>query len=196
MIYGDANDICLELAHKIAKYSNKYYRLLPRNTDKTSGIKPLVRQDQLSTEWGRLLNLSHIIFTTNVILAAKRRASEIHPLDYCYRALSCQLTEVGPDSSEYRMVKKYMSSTSGNNPFDIVHLFAVERQGEAERFKRFEKNENRKLLWHGSNARNFMGILKQGIRRTPATALQNVSLVIPHNAAFNNIKCRLGSYVW
>lgn len=111
-------------------------------------------------------------------MAAKRRASEIHPLDYCFRSLACQLTEIRPGSAEYSMVNKYMTTTADDGNFEIVHLFAVDRQGEADRYAKYATNENRKLLWHGSKPENFMGILRQGLRPSPTIAQRTVSMTL------------------
>lgn len=43
------------------------------------------------------------------------------------------------------------------------------RQGEEARFERF-KNLTRRLLWHGSDIRNFTGILTNGLKIQPAEA--------------------------
>jgi poly [ADP-ribose] polymerase len=49
-------------------------------------------------------------------------------------------------------------------------LYRVERRGEAERFAQHEKLENRRLLFHGSQLENYLGILKQGLRVCPTEA--------------------------
>lgn len=72
------------------------------------------------------------------------------------------------------MIKNYMQSTSNGN-HELVHLLAVNRGDEENRFRPFEKESNRKLLWHGSRVGNFMGILKQGLRVSPRTSSFNVS---------------------
>jgi poly [ADP-ribose] polymerase len=75
------------------------------------------------------------------------------------------------------MVAKYMQGTGGGptgENYDLLHLFSLEREGEASRFKPFATNENRMLLWHGSKISNFIGILKQGLRIKPAQANESV----------------------
>ena len=51
-----------------------------------------------------------------------------------------------------------------------MHIFKITRKGEAERWcndgwdKQTGKQENRRLLWHGSDTRNFKSILKNGLQ--------------------------------
>ncbi|KGO68804.1 hypothetical protein PITC_076860 [Penicillium italicum] len=59
--------------------------------------------------------------------------------------------------------------TPGISPLEIIGVFRLERPGEAERFAQWEKANHahvgdRRLLWHGSRASNFAGILSQGLR--------------------------------
>lgn len=49
-------------------------------------------------------------------------------------------------------------------------IFKIGRQGERQRFHPFEELHNRQLLWHGSRATNYAGILSQGLRIAPPEA--------------------------
>ena len=49
-------------------------------------------------------------------------------------------------------------------------VYAIDRQGEDERFKAHSNADNRQLLWHGSRTTNFVGILSQGLRIAPPEA--------------------------
>jgi poly [ADP-ribose] polymerase len=51
-----------------------------------------------------------------------------------------------------------------------VFLIGWFREGETEQFSRFECLKNHKILWHGSRAANFAGILSQGLRIAPPEA--------------------------
>ncbi|KAI9264234.1 hypothetical protein BDA99DRAFT_51448 [Phascolomyces articulosus] len=164
-----------DMGHEIVQWTNKYYRLLPK-TSHTKGIFAISRKHNLQEELARLNNVNYLNFSINVLLAAKRRASEIHPLDYCFRSLHCQLNEIEKNTPEFNMVQKYMLTTAKQSGYEITHLFGVDREGEAERFEPHANNSNRKLLWHGSHTNNFLGILKQGLRTKPAIAQQNGSM--------------------
>lgn len=96
------------------------------------------------------------------------------PLDSQYRRLHCELTPLEVNSEEYAMIKKYTVNTHAktheNYAIDIVQIFRVSREGEAERFKKFAETKNRMLLWHGSRLTNWTGILSQGLRIAPPEA--------------------------
>ncbi|KAI9315378.1 poly polymerase catalytic domain-containing protein [Dichotomocladium elegans] len=161
-----------EITHELIQLSNEYFKLFPPVNLKR-GIQPLILSAKISAEYARLHNIGYFSFASNVILAAKRRVQEVHPLDYCYRALHCRLGVISADSVEYRMVDAYMNSTVRQGKYEIAHLFSVDRSGEAERFASIPSPKtNRMLLWHGSHIHNFLGIMKQGLRVTPSTSLQ------------------------
>ncbi|KAI4349674.1 hypothetical protein L6164_010234 [Bauhinia variegata] len=96
------------------------------------------------------------------------------PLFAHYQRLHCELIPVEVDSLEFSMVAKYMrnthAKTHSNYTVDIVQLFKVSREGEAERFRKFSSTKNRMLLWHGSRLTNWTGILSQGLRIAPPEA--------------------------
>ncbi|XP_073049745.1 poly [ADP-ribose] polymerase 2 [Primulina eburnea] len=96
------------------------------------------------------------------------------PLDSQYRRLHCELTPLEVNSEEYAMIEKYTVNTHAktheNYAIDIVQIFRVSREGEAERFKKFAETKNRMLLWHGSRLTNWTGILSQGLRIAPPEA--------------------------
>jgi len=52
----------------------------------------------------------------------------------------------------------------------VLDAFRVIRQGEDDRYKKFAKDKNRMLLWHGSRMTNFVGIISQGLRIAPPEA--------------------------
>lgn len=169
--------VILVLVHEIGQKTNAYYRLLPRPSDfSKGGITPILDHYDLNKEKARLLEIGYVNFSANVLLAAKYRSSEIHTMDYAYRALGCQLTDISEGSAEYKMIDKYMQTTSGHyaNTYQISHIFSINRQDEIERFEPFKNNFNRKLLWHGSRTENFMGILKQGLLMKPSRANMSV----------------------
>lgn len=121
-------------------------------------------------------DLSYVGFAANVILAAKHHLNTINPLQYAYHALNCSLRPIEPESTEYQLIHNYMQSTT-TGTYELVNLLAVNRADEEQRFRPFEQEANRKLLWHGSRIGNFMGILKQGLRVSPRTSTSNVSYI-------------------
>ncbi|XP_054802081.1 poly [ADP-ribose] polymerase 2 isoform X2 [Prosopis cineraria] len=99
---------------------------------------------------------------------------ERDPLFARYQRLHCELMPVEVDSEEFSMIAKYMrnthAETHSNYTVDIVQIFRVSREGEAERFRKFSFAKNRMLLWHGSRLTNWTGILSEGLRIAPPEA--------------------------
>jgi hypothetical protein len=153
---------------------------MPRNGEANKSIRSLYNHDNSAIfgELSKIEDLSYVGFAANVILAAKHHVNSINPLDYAYHTLNCSLQSISPtaSSSEYQLIKRYMDSTASQQ-HELVHLFAVNRADEDSRFRPFENEPDRKLLWHGSRVGNFMGIMKQGLRVTPRTSsVINVSI--------------------
>lgn len=49
-------------------------------------------------------------------------------------------------------------------------IFKIVREGEYQKYRPFQDLPNRQLLWHGSRATNYAGILSQGLRIAPPEA--------------------------
>ncbi|GER24726.1 poly [ADP-ribose] polymerase family protein [Striga asiatica] len=96
------------------------------------------------------------------------------PLYSQYRLLHCDLVPLEVASEEFSMIQKYTKNTHAKThsdyDVDIVQIFKVSREGEAERFEKFSRTKNRMLLWHGSRLTNWTGILSQGLRIAPPEA--------------------------
>lgn len=104
----------------------------------------------------------------------KEDSDQEDPLYSHYQRLQCELTPVEASSDEFITIAQYMQNTHAkthsNYTVEIVHIFRVSREGEAERFAKFCNVKNRMLLWHGSRLTNWTGILSQGLRIAPPEA--------------------------
>jgi len=69
-----------------------------------------------------------------------------------------------------RYVKNTHAPTHDTYTLKIRHIFHLERPVEAQQFEEFKDMKNQQLLWHGSRATNFLGILSQGLRIAPPEA--------------------------
>lgn len=179
--------VFLALEFKISQECLEYARLLPRSGENNMPARRLLddRYRNFMKEWSRVDDLSYVSFAANVILAAKLHLDNINPFQYVYQTLNCSLKPVSC-SLEYQMINNYMQSTS-NGSHELVHLLAVNRIEEEDRFAPFEKESDRKLLWHGSRVGNVMGILKQGLRIKPQTSSSNVSSLKRLNKSAYNL---------
>lgn len=166
---------------------------MPHTGEANKPIRSLYSYDNsaIFQELSKIEDLSYVGFAANVILAAKHHVDSINPLDYAYHTLNCSLKNVSPmdSASESQLIQRYM----GSQEHELVHLFTVNRADEESRFRPFENEPDRKLLWHGSRVGNFMGILKQGLRVTPRTS--NVINVSNHNLKLLIIEVTLNRHL-
>ena len=69
-----------------------------------------------------------------------------------------------------RTETKFVFNSGGCQSFEVNGIFRVSRSGEADRFESCGVPGNHRLLWHGTNTVNMIGILKQGLRIAPPEA--------------------------
>lgn len=156
----------------IEDLSNLYYSLIPHNFGRN---RPPVINNQATVkrEIDLLENLADMKDATNILKEEIEGRSGLHPLDQQYLGLG--LDEMAPlshESVEFQLLEEYLLNTCGHThhfSYSIESIFRIERHGEKERFKA-NKQSDRRLLWHGSRATNFGGILSQGLRIAPPEA--------------------------
>lgn len=105
-------------------------------------------------------------------------AESVNMLDKRFEELKLdEMTALDHKSSEYKALSNYLITSSEEAHgirYRLEDIFKIERTGEAERFAKSEyaklKKHDRRLLWHGSRATNYGGILSQGLRIAPPEA--------------------------
>lgn len=112
-----------------------------------------------------------------IIKAEKDDPDPVHPLDSRFNGLGMQeMSVVDSKTDEFKEISQYLVKTCGQTHsmnYQVRDIFRIERQGENDRFDQsnFSKiKSDRRLLWHGSRATNFGGILSQGLRIAPPEA--------------------------
>ncbi|KAK0725597.1 poly polymerase catalytic domain-containing protein [Lasiosphaeris hirsuta] len=159
----------------IENLSNSYYSLIPhafgRNRPPIISVQQMVKQ-----EIELLDSLSDMKDAALIMKMDKIGDDDIHPLDKQYQGLGMdEMTPLDHTSTEFTHLTEYLTKTRGathNANYKVESIFRIERQGEKDRFdSNFgKKAKNRRLLWHGSRAANFGGILSQGLRIAPPEA--------------------------
>lgn len=77
-----------------------------------------------------------------------------------------------------------------------MNIFRIERHGEAESFADWSKENqasvgDRRLLWHGSQQLNFIGILSHGLcDDAPPTGRMNKGVYLAEEASLSIQFCR------
>lgn len=148
---------------------NQFYTRIPHDF----GLKtpPMIgSEDDLKEKIALLEALSDIQIAVKMVQSST--SGDEHPLDRQYQSLHCQLQPLDTSSNEYQVVSRYLQSTHAPTHSDytmsILDMFAVDRQGETDKF--LSKIHNRTLLWHGSRLTNWVGILSRGLRVAPPEA--------------------------
>ena len=156
---------------KLASLSGRYYSLVPQKIGENEVAKPITRENVLQTEFTKLDNLVNVEFTSRILLAALYRQYEIHPIKYIYNSLGVKIVPLVEGDPECDLIRAYCVNTTDESTIKKIQIFKIERKGEPERFEKVAADiGNRKLLFHGSGATNFIGLLSQGMRIAPPEA--------------------------
>ena len=111
--------------------------------------------------------------------ASVQKHKDVHVLDARYEGLGMkEMSPLTTDSAEFREISSYLNNSVGGTHhirYTVQDVFRIERNGEFDRldnssYGKLGKKSNRRLLWHGSRASNYGGILSQGLRIAPPEA--------------------------
>ncbi|KAH8672842.1 poly-ribose polymerase-like protein [Tricladium varicosporioides] len=160
----------------IENLSNSYYSLIPHAFGRNR--PPVINtQEMLKAEVDLLDSLSDMKDASNIMKKEPKDVERINALDRQFQGLNLdEMTPLRRDSTEFNELKDYLINTKGathHANYQITQIFRIERQGERERFEKSPyagPPKDRRLLWHGSRATNFGGILSQGLRIAPPEA--------------------------
>ncbi|KAK5953744.1 hypothetical protein OHC33_005013 [Knufia fluminis] len=168
-------------ATEIETLSNQYLSLIPHVVSRNSRPPVLNNMDMIKKEIELLEALTDMQLANNLMKDAKKskeKAEEVNLLDRQYQGLGMQeMTPLDPKSSEFTELENYLTKSVGHTHgtrYKVQDIFRIQRNGEFDRFHASEyakvQSKNRRLLWHGSRATNFGGILSQGLRIAPPEA--------------------------
>ncbi|XP_063079036.1 poly [ADP-ribose] polymerase 1 [Engraulis encrasicolus] len=156
----------------ILDLSNRFYTLIPHDF----GMKkpPLLSNlDYIQAKVQMLDNLLDIEVAYS-LLRGGAEDNRKDPIDINYEKLNTQIEVVDKSTHEAQVILDYVKNTHAatHNTYtlEVEEIFKVVRDGEYQRFRPFEELHNRQLLWHGSRATNYAGILSQGLRIAPPEA--------------------------
>lgn len=172
---------CIE---RIEEVSKRFYNLIPHQ-QRAGQSDPLIQSVDLLKEKLRLLE------SLTDIEVAYRLIRSGGALQANYAKLRTRLSPLDTNTLEYSRIADYVRNSHAkvhdSYSLSVEDVFAVERQGERERFMPFKQLHNHKLLvrrllpgggadlarppqWHGSRLPNYIGILSQGLRIAPPEA--------------------------
>ncbi|CAF0764637.1 unnamed protein product [Rotaria sordida] len=154
--------------------SNRFYTLIPHACG--LGSLPLLDNVELiKTKTEMIDNLREIEIAYSMLDQSNNTIdSSEHPIDVHYKKLKCVVEPVDHNSDEFKLIEQYMINTHAKThdqyTLKLRELFKTAREGEFDRFKKFQTLDNHQLLWHGSRTTNFAGIISQGLRIAPPEA--------------------------
>ncbi|KAK5119350.1 hypothetical protein LTR85_007706 [Meristemomyces frigidus] len=156
--------------------SNLYYSFIPHNFSRN--CPPVIRSHELLKREVELLeSLSELKAADEILKAEADGVEEVHQLDARFSGLGMrEMTPVQQKSAEFFEISQYLLRTCGQThavKYEVKDVFRIERQGELDRFEKSPYaaiESDRRLLWHGSRATNYGGILSQGLRIAPPEA--------------------------
>ncbi|KAK0614569.1 poly polymerase catalytic domain-containing protein [Immersiella caudata] len=158
----------------VENLSNSYYSLIPHAFGRNR--PPIISTSALMKLEIELLESLSDMKDAALIMKTDKSDGDIHPLDKQYQGLKMEeMTPLDHASTEFAHLQEYLMETRGathNANYRVESIFRIERQGETDRYQSsYGKDaKNRRLLWHGSRATNFGGILSQGLRIAPPEA--------------------------
>ncbi|XP_004083528.1 poly [ADP-ribose] polymerase 1 [Oryzias latipes] len=157
---------------QILDLSNRFYTLIPHDF----GMKkpPLLNSlDYIQAKVEMLDNLLDIEVAYS-LLRGGAQDNEHDPIDINYEKLKTKIEVVDKSTQEAEVITQYVKNTHAatHNTYtlEVQEIFKIGREGERQRFRPFEELHNRQLLWHGSRATNYAGIMSQGLRIAPPEA--------------------------
>ena len=155
--------------------SSRFYTAIPHSFGRSR--PPVIADtDSLRSRFDMCNVLLDMYSTTETVkrIEAEQQEQELqkkvlpHPVDQHFKSLQADLSLVDSTSTEYKIISEYYQKTrSQHSRGTLLNVWTVDRNGEADRFSKFDKLDNRCLLWHGTNIAVVAPILTSGLRIMP-----------------------------
>lgn len=151
--------------------SNLYYSTIPHDFGRNR--PPIINTHVLLKREIELMESLTDLKDADLIMKKEKQTDDVHVLDSRFKGLGMQeMTPLEREGDEFAGVSEYLLKTTGYTHsvnYEVLDVFRIKRDGEDERFLNTQ-NSDRRLLWHGSRATNYGGILGQGLRIAPPEA--------------------------
>ncbi|KLT38345.1 PARP-domain-containing protein [Cutaneotrichosporon oleaginosum] len=168
-VHGQAYQSAVEML------SNRFYSYIPHDFGRNR--PPIIASEALLKREIELLESLGDMKEAAAIMKAERPKDTMHAYDRQFNSLGMEeMTVLDKASKEFKELAAYLVDSKGATHhvnYQVEEIFRIERAGET---KRFDESiyptipSDRRLLWHGSRATNFGGILSQGLRIAPPEA--------------------------
>ncbi|EFA82774.1 polyADP-ribosyltransferase [Heterostelium album PN500] len=151
--------------------SNKFFTLIPHVFNADS--PPII---DTPAALKKKMDLIEALLDIEIANQLKKQTENVEGniIENQYKTLKTNFNPLDKQSELYQLLVNYTQNSHDSNYFrfklDVQDIWSVDREGETSRFKPWEANENRLLLWHGSRLTNWVGIISQGLRIAPPEA--------------------------
>lgn len=155
-----------------------FYTLIPHKTYGRERPAIISTEEAVKSKFALLQSLEELRVGTKLLEEAQGNGEALaehrHPLDLKYEKLRCEIRTLPRTCEEHSAIERYVDETHNivhGKPYHIkVETIYTLKSFNDERFTKYEKEDNRQLLWHSSRLGNFAGILSQGLRIAPPEA--------------------------
>jgi len=160
----------------ILDLSSRYYTLIPHVFGMRQRPPPINNRKLLNQEMKLIEALAEVRVATELLKQGSPSKGKVkqHPVDEHFDLLKCDMEVIPKKSKEFKMLEQYVelthAETHNRYSLEVETVYKMDRHGSNKRFKQWEKDSNRMLLWHGSRLTNFVGIISQGLRIAPPEA--------------------------
>lgn len=181
--------------HELRGASNEFYTLIPHvfGFNRPPTIDSI---EMVSIKHRMLQNLMNMRMVYRFL--GGQNGEKTHPLDVCYRKLNVSIVPIAQYSDEYRLFCEIVRNTHVAHftgfELEVLDIFKVERDGEAERFD--WKLRNHELLWHGSPLPNFANILANGLKAVPKEAPTRTVRAFGNGIYFSDMISKAADYCY
>jgi hypothetical protein len=128
-------------------------------------VPPISNINMLMQKSDMIQNLIQIEMASKILLGAQFRSNEINPIEYCLQASGVKASALDSKSFECKLIEEYAYNTQSDQKAKrhVASIFSLDKDNH----EFTEDMPNRVLLFHGSKATNYLGILSQGLRVAP-----------------------------
>lgn len=142
----------------LTKLSGDFYTVIPHKFGRSreAALQAVIDTAEKLNEKQETLQLMRDMLNVN----GKTNVLINPEIEQKYKALKCTIENVSPGT--FKEIKEYVEKSAHyRRAYKVQNVWRIERDGERKVFA--EKIGNTKLLFHGSAAKNWMGILSRGL---------------------------------
>ncbi|MEM8875678.1 MAG: hypothetical protein AAGD32_15640, partial [Planctomycetota bacterium] len=195
-VFGKKRLAKAKKADQLADLTGEFYSAIPHRVGRTRAdvLKSVIDSAEAITAKQETLQLMRDMLSVNGEEGSVLYDAEV---DQQYRSLGCELRAIEPKDKEFKKIAKHvLDSQVKIKSMKVKRIWGVKRPEEHERYDGRVGNEQ--LLFHGSRASNWVGILSRGILMPKLVAQMGVRRTdagwLGHGIYFGDAACTSAFY--